>query len=142
LAHTPFTSSDVAAVFDSFPEVLSSSLMHLRQTIFEVAAEAEIGGLIETLKWGEPAYLSSTPRTGTTVRINAVKGTQGAYALYVPCQTTLIETFKRHYPYELSFEGNRAIMFDVAAPPPIGPLKHCIALALTYHRRAKQLCDE
>jgi hypothetical protein len=37
----------------------------------------------------------------------------------------------------LVFEGNRALLFDVKDPIPEQPLKHCIALALTYHTHAK-----
>ena len=37
-------------------------------------------------------------------------------------------------PTEMSFDGNRAIVLDASAPLPAAPLRHCIALALTYHR--------
>ena len=41
------------------------------------------------------------------------------------------------YPNTLTFEGNRAIVLHKTADLPIAPLKHCISIALTYHRRKK-----
>ncbi len=34
----------------------------------------------------------------------------------------------------LRFEGNRAVLFDVDTSIPVAELKHCISLALTYHK--------
>ena len=56
------------------------------------------------------------------------------YALYVHCQTTLVSTFRELYRDALTFGGNRSILMDADAPLPKEPLRHCIALALTYHR--------
>ena len=33
-----------------------------------------------------------------------------------------------------TFAGKRAIVFHESADLPVGPLKHCISLALIYHR--------
>jgi hypothetical protein len=132
-----FNDARVSATFESLPQTLYAPLMRLRQYVLDTAAEtAGIGDLIETLKWREPAYLPKKPRTGTTIRINAVRGSHDRYALYVHCQTSLIETFKIIYPDAFSFEGNRALLFDVKDQIPEQPLKHCIAMALTYHTRA------
>ena len=108
-----FNDARVSATFESLP-TLYAPLMRLRQYVLDTAAEtAGIGDLIETLKWREPAYLPKKPRTGTTIRINAVRGSHDRYALDVHCQTSLIETFKIIYPDAFSFEGNRALLFDV-----------------------------
>ena len=56
------------------------------------------------------------------------------YAMYFHCQTNLIATFRRRFPTELEFEGNRAIVFDGAEVVPTDALRICIAAALTYHR--------
>lgn len=133
---SPFKDPDVEAVLAVVPQPLHLPLMLLRQCILETAAEtAAVGALVETLKWGEPAYLAKTPRTGTTIRINALKKSANQYAMFVPCQTSLLATFRQIYGAQLSYAGNRAIVFDLASPPPGLPLKHCIALALTYHAR-------
>lgn len=57
------------------------------------------------------------------------------YALYFHCKTRLVETFRELYGDTLRFEGNRAIVFNMQDPLPLEILKHCILLALTYHRR-------
>lgn len=41
------------------------------------------------------------------------------------------------YPDTFEFEGNRAIVLRETTELPVAPLKHCISLALTYHRRKK-----
>jgi hypothetical protein len=50
----------------------------------------------------------------------------------------LADTFKTLYSNALAFEGKRAIVFGECDDLPVGPLKHCISLALTNHR-VKQL---
>ncbi len=131
-----FSDDQVAAVFAGYQEPVRTRLLDLRTLIFATAAETDgVGHLVETLKWGEPAYLTERPRTGSTIRINAVKGTDTGYALFVHCQTTLVATYRELYPDTFTFDGNRALLFSTQAPVPEDPLRHCIALALTYHRR-------
>jgi hypothetical protein len=47
-----------------------------------------------------------------------------------------VETFKAHYP-ALSYEGVRAVVFPPDEALPEAPLRHIVALALTYHTRKK-----
>ena len=84
-------------------------------------------------QFAQPAYLPAKARTGTTVRIDAVKGDPDRYAAYFHCQTTLIDSFRELYPDEFTFEGNRALLFERGGKLPKAALKHCIGLALTYH---------
>ena len=58
-------------------------------------------------------------------------GTGGALR---PLPDHLIEQFRERYRDALTFEGNRAVLLDTDAPLPVEPLRHCIAMALTYHR--------
>lgn len=127
----------VRAVFDAYPPELRAALLNLRQLIFATAVEADVGPLVEALRWGQPAYLTAQPRTGTTIRIDAVKGSTDRYAMYVNCRTTLMESYRQLYPDLLVFEGQRALVLSTAAAGPEAALKHCIALALTYHRSSK-----
>jgi Domain of unknown function (DU1801) len=122
----------VIAVFDSYPPALRSKLLALRQLILTTAAETDgVGPLQETLKWGEPAYVT-TSKSGSTLRINCKKD-QDRYAIYFNCNTTLIDTFRSLLPTSFSFEGNRAIVFPTADKLPKKELVFCIAMALTYH---------
>jgi hypothetical protein len=123
----------VAAVFRAYPATQRAALLDLRRLIFAVAAEADVE-IDETLKWGEPAYLPAKARVGTTVRINALKGSTDGCAMYVHCQTTLIDSYRHLYPDDFTFEGQRALLFRAGEPVAEAALKHCIAMALTYHR--------
>lgn len=129
----------VRAVFDAYPARLRGPLLKLREIILKTAAETPgVGKLTETLKWGEPAYLRAQPNIGTTVRINAVKGSADRYAALFHCQTTLLPTFREMYPDAFVFEGNRALIFTAGKAVPVRPFKHCVALALTYHARGRR----
>ena len=124
----------VRAAFDACPADLRAELLQLRELIFETAGEIrDVDGLVETTKWGQPAYLPSKPRTGSTIRIGMVKDNPDRYAMFFHCQTTLIENFRAQYPDEFVFQGNRAIEFTKGKPLAVDALKHCIAQALTYH---------
>lgn len=127
---------NVRAAIGAHPKAMREVLLALRNLILTTAAETKsVGPLVETLKWGEPAYLPTAPRVGTTVRINALKGSPDKVAVLFHCQTNLVASFRERYPDVLKFEGNRAIVLPVAKPLPKQALKHCIAMALTYHLR-------
>lgn len=138
MSDTPFADQAVATTFNAYPSALRRKLLRLRRLIFDVAAKMDdVGPLQETLKWGQPAYLTTQSRSGTTIRIDQVKGEADAYALYVHCQTSLVETFQQHYPDQFTYAGNRAIVFDCQKDIDENALRHCIALALTYHHRKR-----
>jgi hypothetical protein len=123
----------VAAVFSSYPQPLRTKLLALRQLILDTARLTEgVGLLDETIKWGQVSYLTAATGSGSTVRIDHVKSTANQYAVFFHCQTDLVETFRELYP-ELSFGGNRSILLDASKPLPKQALRHCVALALTYH---------
>lgn len=129
------TSPEVAEKFNSYPKSIRNKLMFLRQLILDTAAEIEdIDNLQETLKWGEPSYLS---KAGSTIRMDWKKSKPEQYAMYFHCKTRLVETFRELYQDKLNFEGNRAIIFHENDAIPVDELKHCILLSLTYHRRKK-----
>ncbi len=127
----------VAAVFDSYPAGVRLKLLGVRSLIFQTALENEsIGTLTETLKWGEPAYLTEATKSGSTLRIAWKKSMPDQYGLYFNCRTTLVDTFRTLFP-ELVYEGNRAIVLSADEEPPWDSLSICIAATLTYHRREK-----
>ncbi|MBI2768586.1 MAG: DUF1801 domain-containing protein [Burkholderiales bacterium] len=132
---TPFASPAVAEAFASYPAGVRRKLLALRELILRTAAATEgVGPLEETLKWGEPAYLTAASKSGSTVRIAWKKSAPSQYAMYFNCQTTLVDTFRTLFPREFKFEGNRAIVFEQADAVPSDALAFCVAAALTYHR--------
>src|SRR6266850_8386093 len=112
-------------------------LMRLRRLIFDTAARLDVGRLDETLRWGEPAYVTTT-RGGSTIRIDRRRKDPTQYAMYFHCRTSLVDTFRTAFPGMFTFEGNRAIVFDEGDRVPVRELAVCIATALTYHRKASR----
>lgn len=132
----PKIPDSVKAVFDTCPTELRPAAKSLRKLIFETAVAENAGPLTETLKWGEPAYLTEASKSGTTLRIGWKPKEPDRIKLLVNCRTTLLEQYRTHYADRLALEGNRAIVLkpddDFSDPA----LAHCIALALTYHRKS------
>ena len=132
-----FGDAAVAAVFRTYPPGLRARLMALRELVFDTAEKTPgVGPLTETLKWGQPSYLTEETGSGTTVRIDRLKAGDG-YAVYFHCQSGLVGQFRELYPGTFKYEGKRAILFDTADRLPNRELAHCIALALTHHSRKK-----
>lgn len=120
--------------FDSYPNHIKPKMKSLRNLIYEVAKATDgVGQLEETLKWGEPAYLTSEPKSGTTIRIDWKPRNPNQIGMYVSCNTTLIDSFKTLFEDDLKFEKNRAILLPVGKPLPRKPLMICIRMALRYH---------
>jgi hypothetical protein len=133
-----FSDSAVASVFRTYPPAVRAKLMALRELAFATAAgTAGVGRLTETLKWGQPSYLTEETGSGTTVRIDRLKTGDG-YAVYFHCQSGLLGQFRELYPDTFRYEGRRAILFDRTDRLPVGPLRHCLALAFTHHSRKKK----
>ena len=129
----------VDAVFDAYPKPLKAKLLALRRLIFDTAKTTKgVGTLQETLKWGQPSYLTPETKSGSTIRIDQVKSAANQYAVYFHCQTDLVETFRELYPRELSFGGNRSILLNAQDEIPQAALRHCVALALTYHLKKRK----
>ena len=124
----------VAATFAAYPPSMRKRLLKLRELILDVAAKKPgVGALQETLKWGEPAYVTAVSKSGSALRIAWKKAEPTQYAMYFNCQTTLVDSFKTMFPTAFKFEGNRAIVFDAYDEMPVEALRICIGMALTYH---------
>ncbi len=129
-----FSDPAVDAVFSTYPKPVKARLLALRRLIFDTAkATNGVGRLQETLKWGQPSYLTAETKSGSTIRIDRVKSAANQYAIYFHCQTDLVATFRELYPSELRYGGNRSILLEAAEELPALALRHCVALALTYH---------
>ena len=134
MAQASFQDPRVEAAYACFPEMARLGLLELRDLIFEIAAETPgVGPLEETLKWGQPAYLTPETRSGSTIRLGVPKS--GGFALYVHCQTTIIEEVRALFPADLVYEGNRGIHFRDVSELGSDPVRFVISRALTYHLR-------
>lgn len=114
-------------------------MLALRELVFDVAAKTPaVGELQETLKWGEPAYLTAKTKSGSTVRMDWKPKSPDSIAIYFNCNTTLVDDFRSIFASDFEFEGNRAIVLKLKGPLPKKELSICIAASLTYHLDKKR----
>ena len=130
---TPRLPRDVQAALDSYPATARDRLMVIRSLILDVAGAIDgVGPLEETLKWGEPAYLTPKSRSGSTLRMAWKDQHPEHVSLFVNCQTSLIDTYRSLFP-ELECHGNREVRLPLKEATP-ACLRECIAMALTYKK--------
>ncbi|WP_419913390.1 DUF1801 domain-containing protein [Hoeflea sp.] len=135
---TPFQSTDVETVFEGYPEPVRAGMLALREHIFDAARQTDgVGEIEETLKWGEPSYLTHRPKSGSTIRIDWKPDRPGLCSVFFHCQTNLISTCRELYPDLFEFDGNRRMSYLADDPPDADAIRHCLALALNYHQRKK-----
>jgi len=138
---TPFRNPEVQARFEAYPADVRRRMLALRELVLKTAAQTpRVGDIEETLKWGEPAYVTVN-KAGSTVRIDWKPKTPAQYAVYFNCQTTLVESFRQMFPNDFRFEGNRALVLELEQKVPVDALGFCIAAALTYHLKRPGLAS-
>ncbi len=123
--------SSVKQKFTTYPDNIALLLHDIRNLIFEVAEQDGITKLEETLKWGEPSYIS---KSGSTIRFDYKDKAPQHFCIYFNCKTKLIETFKEVYGDTFVYQGNRALVFELSQTLPNKELAHCISLALRYKK--------
>lgn len=127
-----FQDPAVAAQFEAMPEDVRAPLLQVRALIFEVAAEvSEVGALTETLKWGQPAYVTAETKSGSTLRLGVPKA--GGFGVFAHCQTSIISDFREIFPTGFRFDGNRGVLFEPGEEVPLEALRLLVHGALTYH---------
>ena len=131
----------MASAFETRLEAIDrprqAMLRRLRQLVLETAAGTQgVGDITECLKWGQPSFVTESPKSGSTIRIDAVRDRPDAVAMYFICTSGLVERFREQYPDTFNYEGNRALVFRVKDDLPEAELSHCIAMALTSKLKA------
>ena len=116
----------------TYPDSVRDKMHFLRDLVIETAQEQEgITELEESLKWGEPSFLT---KNGSTLRMDWKEKTPEQYAMYFKCTSRLVETFKMVYGDQFRYQKNRAIVFDLEQKVPAKELKKCIKATLLYHK--------
>ncbi|MCT4590841.1 MAG: DUF1801 domain-containing protein [Carboxylicivirga sp.] len=122
----------VNEVFSNYPEDIRAKMDFLRGLIIETAHEMQfVNELTETLKWGEPSYIT---KHGSTLRIDWKKKTPDQYSMYFQCSSRLVKVFRTIFKERFQFEANRVIIFQSNQKIPVWELKACIKAALHYHK--------
>ncbi len=126
------TDPKVEDKFATYPDVVKDKMQHLRELVIETAKETKgVDTLQETLKWGEPSFVT---KNGSTLRIDWKEKTPEQYAMYFQCTSRLVSTFRIVFEEHFHFEGNRAIVFPMEKEIDKEALKECIKTSLTYHK--------
>ena len=119
-------------VFDNYPHKVKKQMQKLRELVLKTANEIEgLDKLEETLKWGEPSYLT---KHGSTLRMDWKEKKPNQFAMYFKCTSKLVPTFKAVFGNKFKYEDNRAIIFELKDKVPEEELKQCIRMTLTYHK--------
>ena len=125
---------DVQAAFDAFPPEVRHRLAEIRGMIFELAAaDPRVGAITETLKWGEPAYLTEATGSGSTIRLGWPRHGPDRAAVYFICRTTLVDEFRERFREAFQYEGTRAVLLPAGRDIAPASLEIMLSRALTYH---------
>ena len=134
----PAIPQPVRTVIDTYPVSARSGILVLRHLIYLVAKELpQVGKIEETLRWGQPAYLTTETKAGSTLRLGLHK--QARFALFAHCQTRIIADYAQAFPGWDRIDGNRAVLFDDKAQIEPERLSHLIRHALTYHMKSSNI---
>lgn len=126
------TDPKVEKTFANYPDSVRRKMQKLRELVIETARETEgISRLEETLKWGEPSFIT---KNGSTLRIDWKEKTPEQIAMYFQCTSRLVDTFRLVFDHKFQYEGKRAILFPLDQKIPIEELKACIKASLIYHK--------
>lgn len=117
-----------------WPEPAQQALWHCRSVFHKVADDADVGALDETLKWGQPSWRPTKPRTGSTLRMDWNPKFPDRLSLFVDCKTDLAARMKDMYPNLPENDGQRHLAIDLTAPLPDQAIAHLADLTFTYHR--------
>ena len=131
------TNPKVTEIFDNYPDFVRDKMQYLRKLVIETAEETEgINVLEETLKWGEPSFVT---KNGSTLRMDWKEKTPDQYAMYFQCTSRLVNTFRLVFDHKFQYEGKRAIVFQLNKKIPELELKECIKASLRYHNVKDQM---
>lgn len=118
----------ILELYGQYSELQKAKLSELYELIM-TSGEEELN---QSLKWNQ---LSFAAKNGTPVRID--RYSEEEVALFVHCQTTLVEQWRGLFGDRLTFSGNRAILFSVHEELPVEELKVCLQMAFNYRKGKK-----
>lgn len=124
----------VETVFATYPAAARAKISELRTLIYTTAKAENVGAIEETLKWGQPSYLTA-PKIGSTIRLGWSDKAPTRVSAYFTCTTGLVDRFRDIYPDLFNFDSGRVIHFELSETIPEIEFSHCLAMALTYHRK-------
>jgi hypothetical protein len=133
----PAIPNPVQVATANYPVQAKACFDTIRDMIFDEAQRLDAGPLEETLKWGEPSYLTSKTKSGSTIRMAWKANDPENCNIYLNCNTDLVDRFRSEFPTAFKTTGNRCIHIPLDKDVPELPLRAALAMALTYHRDRK-----
>ncbi|MEM8654492.1 MAG: DUF1801 domain-containing protein [Pseudomonadota bacterium] len=125
---------DLLTRIAAWPEAAQTHFVSMRAIVHEVADDADIGPLDESLKWGQPAWRPRRPRIGSTLRVDWSPDTPDRFMAFVDCKTDLAAQMDARFPGRFHNDGRRALGFDLGTPLNKDAIWTLAHLTLTYHR--------
>src|SRR5690606_28656645 len=100
----------VEDIFANYPDPVRNKMRFLRGLVIETAEETEgIDDLEETLKWGEPSFIT---KNGSTLRMDWKEKSPDQYAMYFQCTSRLVNTSRMIFDRKFQYKENGAIIFQ------------------------------
>ncbi|MEO1399191.1 MAG: DUF1801 domain-containing protein [Pseudomonadota bacterium] len=125
----------VETAFATMPSEAGAVLRRVREQIMaQSSANSTIGKVTETLKWGQPSYLTEQTKSGSTLRLGVTKESKKP-AIFVHCQSSLAEEIRELYGDTLSLPDKRHVVLPSRIEEHADALDHIVSLILTYHAR-------
>ena len=121
-------------VFASWSQTAAATALQCRGLFLDAAARLETGPLEESLKWGQPAWRPSRPRTGSTLRMGWDAAEPDALTLFVDCKTDLAARMQETYPTLMAHDGRRRMGVSLNTPLPEQAIAHLAEMTFSYHR--------
>lgn len=119
----------------SFPDEVQGKMEVLRELVHEIAQEEElVTELEETLRWGEPTFISNV---GTSLRMGWSDKRPDQYGLFVQCSSLVIPTIRAVHADALRYDKNRGVLFQNEEDLPLDLLRPMIHAALVYKKVKK-----
>ncbi len=117
----------------AWPDPAQTAARRCRDIFLRIAAEADIGPLDTSLKWGQLSWRPRRPRTGSTLRMVWLSETPDHLSLLVDCKTDLATRMSDLYPDLPANDGRRCIKISITAPLPEQAVAHLARMTFTYH---------
>lgn len=101
---------------DLYPSKARQRLIEIRDLVYEVAEEEQLGEITEDIKWGEPSF---SVKKGSPFRMGWKSKQPNQVSLYFNCKTTLVETFKRYIETPFNLKVKEKLYFHCQTQYPL-----------------------
>jgi hypothetical protein len=135
MEHAP---APLLSVVTPWSDQARATLWACRNIFFDVAQDAGIGPLDETLKWGQPAWRPRRARTGSTLRMGWSAAKPAHLLLFVDCKTDLASRMRDLYPEMVENDGRRQMAVDLDHPLPEQAIAHLAQMTFCYHQSRRK----